>query len=536
MTTFRFKHPLKPDLEYFWNTANGRLRGPEFMHDLELNTNMGEVFHALLMNGFFDTSRDVPPNQQHLSIDSDDVRHCIRKLIHDKLHLNKEERPAFVKNIRNQGYQWLPEVTCIQQERSAPPQLAKINKDTGVVWQSPPPESPLSPDYVNFSVGIDRKLEGFIGRDFVFDRLSRFQEERESGYFVIEGSPGIGKTSLMYRLLQKSRVPIAFFNDGLTPATRCLRGILAQLIHHYGLAYAKIPDHADRDGRFLEEVLAAVSEKLSDGDPCIILIDALDEMEQHNTGPVLSLPRELPKGVFVVMTTRPQDTLLLPSSRNLKRYPLTHDSTDNERDIANYITANRDQFGLPEYLTHWELDFASFRDGMVGKSEGNFMYLVYVLPELGDGDYRQIPVENLPYGLIAYYNDHWGRMFPRLDPANPAQRTWEKNKLRVVYSLLAAREPAGVRRLKNFTEIEDPYDIQKVLSEWRQFLHKTKSVDEWEYRFYHKSYMDFLGEKDEVRVKKGNASRNKEAHRGIADAGIAHLRAKKDFFLDEEDD
>ena len=55
---------------------------------------------------------------------------------------------------------------------------------------------------INFDTLIAEKTNGFVGRQFVFDALDAFLSEEKSGYFVIWGEPGIGKTALMGQLVK----------------------------------------------------------------------------------------------------------------------------------------------------------------------------------------------------------------------------------------------------------------------------------------------------------------------------------------------
>jgi hypothetical protein len=47
-----------------------------------------------------------------------------------------------------------------------------------------------------FRTLIAEKTDGFVGRDFVFAAIDKFFAEHASGYFIIEGDPGVGKSSL----------------------------------------------------------------------------------------------------------------------------------------------------------------------------------------------------------------------------------------------------------------------------------------------------------------------------------------------------
>ena len=53
----------------------------------------------------------------------------------------------------------------------------------------------------SFDALMQDKLRGFVGRQFVFDAVDDFLDTHDSGYFIIRGVPGIGKTALMAKLI-----------------------------------------------------------------------------------------------------------------------------------------------------------------------------------------------------------------------------------------------------------------------------------------------------------------------------------------------
>jgi hypothetical protein len=54
----------------------------------------------------------------------------------------------------------------------------------------------LAKRHISFVSLIADKTEGFVGRQFAFDALNGFLQKNQSGYFVIQGEPGIGKTAM----------------------------------------------------------------------------------------------------------------------------------------------------------------------------------------------------------------------------------------------------------------------------------------------------------------------------------------------------
>src|SRR5919202_1251008 len=160
-----------------------------------------------------------------------------------------------------------------------------------------------------FQALIEEKTQGFVGRGFVFEAIEEFLKKQPKGYFFIEGEPGIGKSAILAKYVQKTGC-VAHFNvrsQGITSVDRFLKNICTQLISRYNLPYPSLPPDATRNGQFFAQLLGEVSAKLKTGERLVIAIDALDEVERtdHTGANLLYLPTRLDKGVYFVMTQRP---------------------------------------------------------------------------------------------------------------------------------------------------------------------------------------------------------------------------------------
>ena len=143
--------------------------------------------------------------------------------------------------------------------------------------------------------------------------------EVPSGYFMIPGEPGIGKSALMAKL-ERSGASSTTSTSPCRTSTRQSTSspISAQLILRYRLPHTSVPHDARENGVFLNKLLQEASEKLTAGEKLVIAVDALDEVDR--TGPDGSghnslLPPNLPAGVYIVVTTRPFDQLRLVCAR-----------------------------------------------------------------------------------------------------------------------------------------------------------------------------------------------------------------------------
>jgi hypothetical protein len=51
---------------------------------------------------------------------------------------------------------------------------------------------------------IDEMTAGFVGRDWLFAAIGDFLTDKESGYFVIQGEPGVGKTAALAEFVKRT--------------------------------------------------------------------------------------------------------------------------------------------------------------------------------------------------------------------------------------------------------------------------------------------------------------------------------------------
>jgi NACHT N-terminal Helical domain 2 len=368
-------------------------------------------------------------------------------------------------------------------------------------------------DYTRF---IQEKTHDFVGRDFVFDATTRFTDTHTSGYYFIRGDPGIGKSALAAQLVKTNRY-IHHFNirsEGINKTDTFLRNVCAQLIVVYQLQHTFLPPETTQDAGFLSLLLGEVSDKLGSQEKAIIVVDALDEVDTLGLSPganTLYLPVTLPQGIYVIITTR-KIPINLRIDCEWGTLDIDHDSVDNIADIRAYVAQAVSRPGIQAYIATQEIDNELFVDHLVEKSEGNFMYLHYVLPEIEHGYYKDLGLEALPAGLQNYYEDHWRRM------RGKDEGIWFRYKLPVIMALTVVKEPVSIDLIADFSGVQERPRIREVLQEWGQFLHDEEVPYEGglqkRYHVYHTSFHDFIATKEEIEDERVSRI---DAHKKIAD-------------------
>jgi hypothetical protein len=352
-----------------------------------------------------------------------------------------------------------------------------------------------------FGVLLAERTRNFVGRGYVFDAIDQFIQDHPSGYFVVHGPPGLGKSALLAEYVRRTGC-IAHFNSrglGVTNAVQFIQNICAQLIADTGLPYAELPAKAVQDGAFLLKILQEAKQRLPPDEQLVIAVDALDEAAdtgQPDGANILFLPTVLPDGVYFVMTRRDAEITMVTQSPidelDLKQHP-----AENRSDIEAYLRKALERPRLRAWIAARPLAEPEFVTALAGLSESNFMYLLHVLPEIESGAYANLDIKQLPVGLIGYYDDHWIRMGMTVKPL-------PRVKLRLIYILSEARKPVSRQLMSEFaTDAEmriDELDVQEVLDEWEQFLLEDHLATQPRYSVYHSSFRDFLHRKDIVQA------------------------------------
>lgn len=351
---------------------------------------------------------------------------------------------------------------------------------------------PLIP--TEFTTVIADKTKIFCGRKFVFNAINQFIKDNKNGYFTILGDAGMGKSAIAAKYIVDNPGTICFFNiraEGRNRPDVFLRLIRQQLTQRCDLQNVENDD--------LSTLLTKASQKLAEYDNLVIVIDALDEVDQEDNGNLLNLPMYLPEKVYLILTRRPYNS-------EDKRLTFSPDTKYQELDLREYQDKSNDDvkayilefLGLEKYkagLEKWinqqnDLSKPKFVDTIAAKSENNFMYLRYVLEAIAEGFYQDEKLEQLPAGLQGYYNSHWRIM-------GMTKKPLPKDKIKIIYVMCALKSAVSREMIVKYSQ-QDNLTVQEVVKGWTQFLQEQKTYQPSRYRFYHESFRDFLQRQDIV--------------------------------------
>jgi hypothetical protein len=350
---------------------------------------------------------------------------------------------------------------------------------------------------------IQDKTKDFVGRERVFAEIENFIANHRNGYFIIEGDPGIGKSTLIAEYVRRNKC-IAHFNglsNGNTQVKQFLESVCCQLIARYKLSYEFLPSNTTTDGVFLSELLRE-AKALAPNEKLVIAVDALDEVNPidyiSNLVNILYLPSELPEGVYFVMTSQRVE-MKLSVRVPLNLFNLMEEREQNLEDTRKYIeqeiTKNDESKGmllrpkLQKWVTQQKLSNVDFVNQFNNKTEGNFLYVFFILNGIEDGLYTNYNFEKLPTNLNKYYEDLCDRI---------GMFAGEKRyaKARIVYILSETNNaipyPEIVAIIKYTGEPDAELIVNDVLKIWIRVLREDFLYEEYFYSPYHNSYRNFL--------------------------------------------
>jgi hypothetical protein len=371
--------------------------------------------------------------------------------------------------------------------------------------------------FFGFADLIDKVSRGFTGRRWLFNQIDEFRRRNYNtgGYIHIKGLPGSGKTAIAAQLARHPQSLLHFFtrNSAHADLSSFLTHIYDQAAGRFGV-HEVVPKTSDR----LEDLFWQISNRMERDTDCLVIADALDETDPQNlkcNKNPLGLPRKLCRGVFIIVTSRDRQDCQLceldPATTPLLEINL-HQQEANRHDAVEFIQYSFSDPKISNYLGRNNISREEFEKTLVTKSEGNFMYLRHVLPEVANGILTGTRLEHLPKGLQDFYAVHWQAM------RNDAEGTDLGFKMSVLSILARLEEPYSARMLlkivKGIPKVlerinaevsiqqkllsSNLQDLQSLLVEWQEFLLNEKSHPkegpnpEILSRIYHLEFRDFL--------------------------------------------
>jgi WD40 repeat protein len=288
-------------------------------------------------------------------------------------------------------------------------QGAAIRADHVTFHLSGHPE-PYRSDIIDFTEEQHRHKHFFAREDIIADLDASLY--LESGWVVISGGPGLGKSAILNRWLNMRQ------HADLTTAFHFVRrghknwaepsAIRANLAAQIEQRFPEQHDSAAHPENRLEQLLDRVSKVLGERrEKLVLLVDGLDEAmaldEKDNPIPRI-FPLEVPPGVFVVVGSRPRYPNLNWFDRRTgptRWLNLDARNESNRQAVREYWGSRRGE------LT--EVPSADLVDVAVERAEGNLLHAVKLF-ELWSREDTERSVEGIPKGFEGLLTEFWERL------------------------------------------------------------------------------------------------------------------------------
>jgi AAA ATPase domain len=348
---------------------------------------------------------------------------------------------------------------------------------------------------------IEERTANFTGREHYvrkIDDLILNNPANPYGYVLVVGEPGIGKTALLSYLIE-TRGYLHHINNRrqeITSTQAFLREICEQLARRCGLPVPPEPDSST-----LSALLRQAARDAGPDAPLVVAVDALDESDLPSSLSAnrLLLPPVLPPHVYFLITSRPQKDYQLNVENLFPVIRIGDNDPANLLDIRRYID---EQLKGPyatafvHQVAAWKMGREEFVDFMVGKSQGNFLYIFHMLTSIRLGRLSQAAIgdiRKLPQGLGDYYRYHWDVM-GELWPGD----LWRKHRT-AVRCMAAISRPMSVKMLVRTAGEENLPGVDEDLAHtifdtWREFFNSERDRDTEEELLYvyHDTFREFL--------------------------------------------
>ena len=384
---------------------------------------------------------------------------------HGKLEDGRHALEAILETAKHfVGKEGQTKCDSLIQELQALSQIGDFQKNEPFEW-----------DYdtlpLDFSSKIRDWTQYFVGRQDAIARIDEFIQTHRSGYLAIVGEAGIGKSALLAHEVKKRNAVHHFVDDKQNSAKDevFLRSVVGQLQQQYGFEFEeRTPISVSEWNIYFHKWIKDISAE----EQLLIFVDALDEAHHYGGSDNLLkyLPPELPEHIYFILSSRPEfkkEDITFFDSTIFERYDLL---PFTQADIETYLAQRNISQQTSETATIiWE------------KSEGNPLYLYYLLQDFDGKNLTLEQISQLPQGLTKFYEKQWRE---RIYIGDKIAKEGRKQIL--CLPLLILKEPPSEELLLELTDF-DRADLQEYLTP----LHRFMRVGE-RYAIFHDSFKEFL--------------------------------------------
>ncbi|MFM6073369.1 MAG: hypothetical protein ACKPB9_17565, partial [Dolichospermum sp.] len=166
--------------------------------------------------------------------------------------------------------------------------------------------------------------------------------------------------------------------------------------------------------------------------------------------------------VFFIVTSREADDQHFYVNNN-KRIDVKDDDKDNLNDVRRYVKNYLNDYGVKQQIEKWQVSDGDFVEKITEKSEGNFMYLFYVMTDIKEQKLSEDikdSIHDLPQGLNGYYNKHWDFM------ERSYKDRFKEIDEKVIRIIAALHTPASISYIAEISKFPTN-TVSEIINLWR---------------------------------------------------------------------
>jgi WD40 repeat protein/serine/threonine protein kinase len=344
---------------------------------------------------------------------------------------------------------------------------------------------PSSPDIIDFT-GERGRHEHFFGRQDILRELDDLLRGRESGWLLLTGSPGLGKSAIFNQWLglrERAGLPTAFhfirrgIHNWAEPSI-VRASLAAQLERDFPEQRAPEADPQQR----LEQLLHRISPVLElRQQQLVLLVDGLDEAMTLGgvDNPIPRIfPHELPRRVFVFAASRP----LYPHLNWFTRRTGALHAIDLDGRPGNLETVRAFWAALRGTLSPPPGD--DLVRAAVERSEGNLLHAIK-LHQRWRQPGAERSIDSIPQGFVGMLSDFWERL------GNLPEDQWEIAR-QGLSLLCAARQALPLGTIDELLQWREGKARHNLLPLVRELLHEERWHEQPAYRPFHEGVRELV--------------------------------------------
>lgn len=420
----------------------------------------------------FEHNKNIKPNRPYLFNEEGELLELFPLLYYKKHEKSSRDTIIFYNDLKNKDKKEISYLNYSYGDHVKEKEIYKEFMDIIKIeeWKK------------QFKITFDERIEEltnvFEGREKELDKITNFLQKRDKGFCFITGAPGIGKSSLVAKLIKtlKQEADISIIEYFIKRDNGNSEDILKYLnykleeIFKTGLAIDEKNLKNSLDAR-----LNSIFKKLNKR-KLVIIIDGLDEGLKEDKEILSNLMYESYKGIYVIYSSR--------MSHEIKKFYNYLDREEKFKMELGGLSSAEIRSLLYEVVNKYELE-DNYVEEVKRKSEGNPLYVKLLCRALDEGEMKV----NDSISLTSSINDFYKSIIDRYLEMDNGQ--WILRTLCIITCAKQFVSEKFIKLVMNYKYYKGENDIPRALNELREVL-ITNPFRSNEYQLFHESFREYL--------------------------------------------